>query len=89
MSKRKAKPTAAKLVRTQQATVAALLNSALHHLGETNLPYIVIIGERVLSNVAQLHVQAIILKQADLIRKIQDVENERTAERIADYGEQG
>ena len=92
MSKRKPKPTprqVSKLIRTQQATVAALLNTAQHHLGEIGLPYVLLIGDRIMTNTPQLHAQAIVLKQAELIRKIQDVENERQAERIVDYGEGG
>ena len=89
MSKRKAKPVVSKLVRTQQVTVRALLNTALHHLGETNLHYVLMIGDRVLSNAPQIHAQAIVLKQARLIDKCQEVEVERQAERIVDLGGEG
>lgn len=80
---------AAKIKAAQCATVGALINSALHYLGETTLPYVVIIGEKILTNAPTLHAQAIIVKQARLIDKLQEIETERAAERAADYGNNG
>lgn len=77
---------AAKIQARQCATVGALINSALHHLGETTLPYVVIIGDKILSNTPKLHAHAIITKQARMIDKLTELETERAAEREIDFG---
>lgn len=84
MKPRKTKSTVSKLVRTQQATVAQLINSATHHLGETTLPYVILIGDSILSNCPKDHARAIVLNQARLLDKVQEVEIDRQAERIVD-----
>ena len=85
-SKNSVKPSKSNVAKQQQATVSALLHSALHYLGETSLPYVVLIGDKILSNAPTIHAHAIITKQARMIDKLTELETERAAEREIDFG---
>ena len=83
--KRKPAPKIPAAVKQQQATVAALLHSACHHLGETTLPYVILIGGRMLTNTDQLHARAIVHNTARLLDKCEEIEVERAAERLTEW----
>jgi len=78
------KPVSAE-IKAQQATVAALLQSATHYLGETSLPFVILIGERMLTNTNQLHARAIVFTTARLLEKCEEIEIERAAARLTDW----
>jgi hypothetical protein len=83
---RKKSPKIPAEIKAKQATVAALLQSATHYLGETSLPFVILIGGRMLTNTEQLHARAIVHNTARLLDKCEELEIERTAERLIDWG---
>ena len=86
MKRQPKKPSAKAIVSKQQATVAALINSATHYLGETAQPYVVLIGGHMLSNVNQTHARAMVMTMARLCDKCDELEIERAAERLTGFG---
>ena len=83
--KKKPSPKIPAAVKAQQATVSALLQSATHYLGETSLPFVILIGGRMLTNTDQLHARAIVHNTARLLDKCEEIEVERAAERLTDW----
>ena len=71
--------------RKQQAIAGALLNTALDRLNELSAPYVLMFGDRVLSNQTESQVRAQICDAANLLDKIADKRAEVTADRIV-YG---
>jgi len=83
--KKKPSPKIPAALKQQQATIGALVNTACHHLGETTVPYVILIGGRMLTNTEQLHARAIVFTTARLLEKCEEMEIERAAERLTDW----
>ncbi len=66
----------------QQAVAGALLNTALDRLNELAVPYVLLIGGRVLANQSEQSVRVQICDCANLLDKIQDKRADAEAERI-------
>lgn len=81
------RPTKKQIAR-QQATVSQLLNTALHYLGEINVPFVLKMeGSDVLfSNVSGRHAVALLEDAASLTATLREKGIEAKVERIIDIG---
>ena len=75
----------------QQKIAAHLLNQALHHLGELNAPYVLIIQgtPQVLTNVNELHALALLQASAQFQATLQEKTIEAQVERIVGESQWG
>ena len=77
--------------RKQQAIAGALLNTALHHLGELNVPFVLKMEgcDTIFSNVSPRHAVAIVEDCAVLTSTLREKGIEAKVERIIESGEWG
>jgi len=61
----------------QQVIVGRLLTSALHYLGEANLPYVVIVADNIFSNCPEQHARMILQDAYQLQEKIREMKVDR------------
>ena len=70
----------------QQKIVGRLLTSALHYLGESNLPYVVIVADNIFSNCPEQHARMIIQDAYQLQEKMREIKVDRQADSQLGYG---
>lgn len=77
--------------RKEQQITAALMNTALHHLGELNVPFVLKLEgcDTIFSNVAPRHAVAIVEDCASLTSTLREKGIEAKVERLIDTGEWG
>lgn len=87
--RKKPAPNAPNAVRArQQATIAQLLTTALHYLGEINLPYVLILEgtPKIFTNTTQRHAISLLQETAELNAKVRELRIEKQAEQATGYG---
>ena len=72
--------------RKQQEIVGRLVTSALAHLSETSLPYVLILLDNILSNCPEQHARMIIQDAYQLQEKIREVKVERQVDSQLGFG---
>lgn len=70
----------------QTVIVGQLVNTAMHHLGETDLPYVLIIADNILSNVHEQQARMMIQDAYQLQEKLREVRVEKMVDKLEGWG---